>query len=104
MVIGLGQEWLDPVLKDLQHLRKRTEQMKPAWAAAARAVEEFVLQRFNTETDPEGNRWAPLSEEYADSGKRKKRKKAAKKTKKKARKKARKKVAKKATKKRRKKA
>jgi hypothetical protein len=99
----LGSEWFATVRRDLEVMQRRARKMGPAWKAVARAIEESVMQRFDTETDHEGERWEELSEEYRDSRIAKPRKKAAKKARKKAPRKARKKVAKKTTAKRRRK-
>lgn len=99
----LGNEWLQTIKRDLAIMQKRARKMAPAWKAVALAIEESVMQRFDTETDHNGERWAELSEEYRDSRIAKPRKKAAKKARKKAPRKARKKVAKKKTTKRRRK-
>ena len=100
---SFGSEWLQTIKRDITTMQKRARKMGPAWKAVALAIEESVMQRFNTETDHNGERWAELSEEYRDSRIAKPRKKAAKKARKKAPRKERKKVAKKRTTKRRRK-
>lgn len=51
--------------EDLGAAATRLLKMKPVWQAVGLAIEEHVKQRFMTSTAPDGEPWAPLSENYA---------------------------------------
>lgn len=49
---------------ELERVAGNLERLGPPLAASARILADDTQQRFDTETDPDGNAWIPLDEEY----------------------------------------
>lgn len=49
---------------ELAQVAADLENLRPPLAASARILAEDTQERFDTETDPDGNPWIPLDEEY----------------------------------------
>jgi phage gpG-like protein len=49
---------------ELERIAGQLENMGPPLAASARILAEDTQERFDTETDPDGDPWIPLDEEY----------------------------------------
>lgn len=49
---------------ELERIAGHLENTKEPLAASARILAEDTQERFDTETDPDGNAWIPLDEEY----------------------------------------
>jgi phage virion morphogenesis protein len=49
------------VRQALERLRRRVQDMSPVMRAIGADMERRMLERFETETDPAGRKWAPLA-------------------------------------------
>lgn len=52
---------------ELERIAGHLENIKEPLAASARILAEDTQERFDTETDPDGNAWIPLDEDYLTS-------------------------------------
>lgn len=56
----------DDVAAALVSVAGYLDNLRPPLLASRRVVQQDIQERFDTQTDPEGNAWAPLSESYLE--------------------------------------